>query len=64
VDGVDYGVVTEILDFKMASAAEMVISLRFDGDGIFGLQPDGTFVGPDGKNGIFRVALCSSSEPC
>jgi len=64
VDGVDYGVVTEILDFKMASASEMVISLRFDEDGLFGLQPDGSFVGPDGKNGIFKVVLCSASEPC
>lgn len=64
VDGIDYGVITEILDFKMASAAEMVISLRFDEDGIFGLQPDGSFVGPDGKNGLFRVVLCSASEPC
>lgn len=64
VDGTDYGVVTEILDFKMASAAEMIVSLRFDADGIFGLQPDGTFVGPDGKNGLFRIVLCSASEPC
>ncbi len=64
IDGVDYGVVTEILDFKMASAAEMIVSLRFDADGIFGLQPDGSFVGPDGKNGLFRVELCSPSEPC
>lgn len=64
VNGVDYGVVTEILDFKMASASEMVISLRFDEDGISGLQPDGTFVGPDGKNGIFNVVLCNATEPC
>jgi hypothetical protein len=64
IDGVDYGVVTEILDFKMASAVEIIVSLRFDADGIFGLQPDGSFVGPDGKNGLFRVELCSPSEPC
>ncbi|WP_421865238.1 hypothetical protein [Marinobacter adhaerens] len=64
VDGVNYGVVTEILDFKMAAPAEMIVSLRFDEDGISGLQPDGSFVGPDGKNGLFRVVLCSPSEPC
>jgi hypothetical protein len=64
VDGVNYGVVTEILDFKMAAPAEMIVSLRFDEDGISGLQPDGSFVGPDGKNGLFRAVLCSPSEPC
>ncbi|WP_150910199.1 hypothetical protein [Marinobacter halotolerans] len=64
VDGVEYGEVTEILDYKMASAVELVISLRFDRDGIYGLQPDGTFVPSDGKNGIFRVNLCSADEPC
>lgn len=65
VNGVDYGEVTEILDFRMAAPAEMVISLRFDRDGIYGLQPDGTFVEPDdGKNGIFNVVLCNSDEPC
>lgn len=64
VDGVNYGVVTEILDFKMAAPAEMIVSLRFDEDGTFGLQPDGSFVGPDGKNGLFRVVLCSPSEDC
>ena len=64
VDGVNYGVVTEILDFKMAAPAEMILSLRFDEDVISGLQPDGSFVGPDGKNGLFRVVLCSPSEPC
>jgi hypothetical protein len=59
VDGVDYGVVTEILDFEMASPAEMVMSLRFDRDGVFEIGDP-----PDNKNGVFRVTLCSPSEPC
>ena len=48
VGDTDYGTVTEVLDFQIDQAANMIVGLRF----------------VDGTNGIFSVTLCGSDEPC
>lgn len=48
VNGVDYGIVFDLLDFEIDGSNRMIVSLRFD----------------DGSNGVFSFELCSASEPC